>query len=360
MLVHSDIRLKIDLGKIADNYRILVEKSGNAKCAAVVKANAYGIGVIPVSKKLYSVGCRDFFVATLDEAIELRQELLSNDANIYIFNGIREGQEKYFVENNLVPILNNLQEVVVWSEYSRINSKNLPAIIHIDTGMQRLGMRFADFMQSASRLANLDIKLVISHLSCADDTNHEMNARQLELFEEVQLLFSQYKYSIANSAGIFLGEDYHFDLTRPGCALYGVNPNNEKINPMNNVVSLQAPIIDIRAVEAGNSIGYGAAYIVNRNSIIATIPVGYADGYLRCLGNKSYCYIGENRIPVVGIVSMDLITLDVTDVPEADLGVMVEVIGDNVTINDLAQWAGTIGYEIITSLGNRYHCEYIG
>lgn len=360
MLIHSDVRLKIDLDKIADNYKILAEKSGNAECAAVVKANAYGLGVIPVSKKLYSAGCRDLFVATLDEALELRKVIPSEDTNIYVFNGIREGQEECFVEHNFVPVLNNLQEVVIWSEYSRTNSKNLPAIIHIDTGMKRLGMRFADFMQSASRLTNLDIKFVTSHLACADDISHEMNARQLELFEEVQLLFSQYKYSLANSAGIFLGEDYHFDLTRPGCALYGVNPNNAKVNPVNNVISLQAPIIDIREVEVGNSIGYGASYVVNRKSIIATIPVGYADGYLRCLGNKSYCYIGSNKVAVVGRISMDSITLDVTDVPEADLGVMVEVIGDNVTINDLAQWADTIGYEVITSLGNRYHCEYIG
>jgi alanine racemase len=357
----SDSSLTINLSAIANNYKILKEKAGNAECAAVVKANAYGLGIKEVTHTLIKAGCQSFFVATLDEALELREISLTED--IYIFHGVRAGQEELIKNNSLIPILNSKEQIHLWNKHASKMRKRLPAVIHVDTGMNRLGLNIEEAKTTANgpSLDNLEVKYVMSHLACSSE-NSEMNKQQLNLFKEIRGLFPDIPATFSNSSGIFLGKEYHFDLVRAGVALYGVNPTPETDNPMQNVVTLKAKILQIREVKELQTVGYGATVKVNPNSRLATIPVGYADGYLRSLSNNGICYIGDKEVPIIGRVSMDLIVLDITQLSddEACIGTEVELIGGHVPVDLVAKQAGTIGYEILTSLGLRYNRDYIG
>ena len=353
--------LTIDLSAVADNYRRLAERVWPAGCAAVVKADAYGLGMARVAPALAAAGCADFFVAHLDEGIALRA--LLPDAAIYVLNGALRGAEPEFQRHALCPVLNHLAALDAWSALGR-GGKPLPAALHIDCGMSRLGLddqELAILAAAPARLDGVDLQLLMSHLACADQPDHPLNAEQLARFRAARGRLPATPASLANSSGIFLGPEYRFDMARPGAALYGVNPQPGRPNPMAPVVRLQARILQVRRIDSPRTVGYGATHRAARPSTIATIALGYADGYLRSLSNRGSCLIGEHRVPVVGRISMDLVTLDVTGVPDglARPGAVVDVIAPDHPVDAVAEEAGTIGYEILTSLGRRYQRRYI-
>ena len=354
--------LTIDLGAIARNYRSLRERVAPARCAVVVKADAYGLGVAQVAPVLAKAGAETFFVATLDEAIELRG--LVADAGIAVLDGALPGTEAEFIARRLTPVLNDLGQIERWAALAR-ERQRLDAIVHIDTGMNRLGLPPYEVDRLAAepeRLDGLDLRLVMSHLACAEERDNAKNAEQQAAFAAQRARLPAAPASLANSSAIFLGPEYHFDLARPGVALYGVNPTPGRSNPMAEVVRLQARIIQVRDVDTPQTVGYGAAHRVTAPARIATVPVGYADGYLRSLSSHGFAAIGDVRIAVVGRVSMDLITLDVSDLPgeRARPGATVDLIGGACPVDEVAGWAGTIAYEMLTSLGHRYARRYVG
>ncbi|MCH7711457.1 MAG: alanine racemase [Proteobacteria bacterium] len=365
--------LRIDLGAIAANYRNLQARLAAATCGAVVKADAYGLGAAKVAKALWGAGCRDFFVALIDEGVEIRAVL--PEADIYAFCGATPETAAALAEHRLIPALNDLGQIEAYSAYARtpareaaggVGSGRLAALIHIDTGMTRLGLEAREVAALADdprRLAGIEVKYVMSHLAAAEEPADPLNARQLAAFNDARARLEfgiDAPASFANSSGIFLGPDYHFDLARPGAALYGIAPRPGVPNPMAQVVSLQGKILQLRDVDSPMTVGYGATHRVRAKGRIATVGVGYADGYFRALGDRGHAYIGETRVPVVGRVSMDLITLDVSDVPpdQAVPGGFVDLISDRHPVDALAAEAGTIGYEILTALGRRYHRIY--
>ena len=363
--------LTIDLDAITTNYRMLSDRLSGAEAAAVVKADAYGLGIDRVAPALAHAGCRVFFVAHVEEGMRLRRIL--NDtgetefvqAEIHILNGLLEDAEEAYDASRLVPVLGSLDEIHNWKNYGQRLDRPLPCDIHADTGVLRLGLppdELARLEEEPGRLEGLEIVNVISHLACADEPELPKNAEQLEAFRRVRQILPQGQACFANSSGIFLGPDYHFDLVRPGVALYGVGPVPGQPNPMAQVVRLQGKIAQVRDVDTPQTVGYGATHRVEGPGRIATVPVGYADGYLRFLSNKGTGYIGNIPVPVVGRVSMDLITLDVTKVPihQCGVGDRVDLIGPLNPVEHLAEEAGTIGYEILTSLGHRYHRVYTG
>jgi len=363
--------LTIDLGSIADNYRQLRDRADPAECAAVVKADAYGLGAKQVVPVLYAVGCRTFFVASINEGIAVRQILEQcgqprpneDEPSVYVLNGLTQNTAHFFAEHRLRPVLNAIGEIDAWAAFARDRKLPLPAAVHVDTGMSRLGLPETELTivrDAPSRLAGFRLALVISHLACAEEPNHPLNALQRDAFATARAALPPAPASLANSSGIFLGPAFHADLVRPGCALYGVAPVAGRPNPMKQVVRLQGKILQVREIDTHQTVGYGATHRAEKRKKIATVAVGYADGYLRYLSNRGSAHIGDFRVPLVGRVSMDLTTFDVTDVPAPLVhpGAMIDLIGDNLTVDAHADAAGTIGYEILTSLGARYHRVY--
>ena len=311
--------------------------------------------------------CRQFFVAQLDEAGSLRSALddIAKDAVIYVLNGLDYGDEDAFAAHRAIPVLNSLDQVEVWTAYAQRQKSPQPAIIHLDTGMSRLGLpgyEVEALVTAPERLSGLDIRFVMSHLACAEKQDHPMNTEQRTDFDASRGRLPTAPASLANSSGIFLGNAYHYDMARPGAALFGVAPVANESNPMRQVIRLQGKILQVHNIDRGRTVGYGATHRLTRHSRIATVAVGYGDGFLRFLGNRGSGYLGEAHVPVVGRVSMDLITFDVTDVREDECrpGVMVDLICEQHTVDDVAREAGTIGYEILTGLGRRYFRHYKG
>ena len=360
---HAGAVLTINLAAIQSNYRKLRKLARSATCAALVKANAYGTGVERVVPALQDAGCRLFFVATLDEAIVLRNIAASN-SQIFVLDGLCSHSQEAFIEFKLSPVLNDLSQIAIWNKHARAKKTRLPAAIHFDTGMSRLGLPEIEARQLGQNhdlLVNLDIKYLMSHLVSSELPNSPHNQEQLRKFDQIRETLPPIPASIANSSGIFLGEEYHLDLVRPGVALYGVNPLPGNLNPMSEVIQVKARISQVRLVDTPQTVGYGASHRVTGPTRIATLPLGYADGYMRSLSGRGYCYLGGTRVPVVGRVSMDLITIDVTSVPEelSSPGAEVTIIGNAIPIDDLAEAGGTIAYEILTALGSRYRREYV-
>ena len=356
--------LTIDLDAVADNYRRLCAELGAAACAAVVKADAYGLGMARVAPALARAGARTFFVAQLEEAIALRA-MFPVEVEIYVLNGLGAGPVAEFQAGRVHPVLNSLGEIDAWAAAARAAGRALPAAVHIDTGISRLGLpddELAALAADRGRLAGIDLRYLLSHLACADRPEHPLNAEQLRRFRAARARLPDAPASLANSSGIFLGADYHLDLARPGVALYGVNPTPGQPNPMRQVVRLQGKILQVREIDASRTVGYGATHRAAGPTRIATVAVGYADGYLRSLSNRGSAWLGDRRVPVVGRVSMDLITLDVTgaSAEAARPGAFVDLIGADLSTDEVAEAAGTIGYEILTSLGRRYHRVYRG
>jgi alanine racemase len=364
---HAGAILSIDLDAVAANYAKLRNKLKGAMCAAVVKADAYGLGLDPVARRLAQDGCRDFFVAQIGEAVILRETLKSAapDSAIYVLNGPDQGCEEDFEHHRAIPVLNSLLQIALWSSYAKKSARLQPAVIHIDTGMSRLGLTLDDVDKLAANpelLGGLDIRLIMSHLACAEERENPLNERQRRYFDDLRARLPHAPASLANSSGIFLGTPFHYDLARPGASLFGVSPLPDESNPMRQVVNLKGKIIQVRVIDTNMSVGYGATHRATRPSRIATVAVGYGDGYPRQLSNRGHGYIDGAFVPVVGRVSMDLTTFDVSDVPEsaAQPGMMLELLNDHHTVDHLAREANTISYEILTNLGKRYHRQYVG
>ncbi|MBB4194608.1 alanine racemase [Rhizobium aethiopicum] len=354
--------LGIDLAALGRNYLKLVSMLAPVRAGAVVKADAYGLGAEQVAKALYGQGCRHFFVAQFVEAARLRP-VLAQDAQIFVLNGLQPGNEIACAEMNIVPVLNSLAQWQQWSAAARALKRCLPAVLQFDTGMSRLGFppeERADLATSFRNGTNIEVLFIMSHLASADETDGEQNSDQLAEMSCIADEFPGLDVSFANSGGVFLGEAYHGVLARPGIALYGGAPCAGTTNPMEQVVSLDVAVVQTRTVSQGTKVGYGGAHIAQREMRLATIAAGYADGLPRCLSDRGAVYYRGTRLPIVGRVSMDSITVDMSALPEGalTLGSLVEVLGPHQTLEDIARDADTISYEILTGLGDRYHRQY--
>ena len=350
--------LTIDLAAVAANWRALCARLDHAECAAVVKADAYGLGADRVAPVLAAAGCTTFFVALLDEAAALRA-LLPN-AGIIALSSLLPGTEAEHARLRVVPVLNSLDEIARWQTFARASGAAQPAWIHLDTGMNRLGLNADEAELLATepgRLAGIDLRGWLSHLACADQRFHPTTSAQLARFHRLLAYLPKTRRSLANSSAICRGRAFHLDLVRPGAALYGINPTPETANPMRPVIGFAGRILQVRAVDTGMTVGYGATHEVKRRGRIATIAAGYADGLPRSLCDRGRVFIGGYTAPVVGRVSMDLITVDVSDLPEdaVRLGGWAELIGPHHSVDQVAADAGTIGYEILTGLARRCH-----
>ncbi len=400
--------LEIDLAGIAANWRLLAPQAAPASCAAVVKGNGYGLGAAPVARALAAAGCRMFFVATLDEGIALRHTL-GETPEIAVFNGPLPRTAAEFAAHQLVPVLNEPGQIAEWAAAapcvlrdaprlrrvapqdedhwylaskayahpeeaaerpSRRTHRRLstprespsrpPAILHIDTGMARLGLDAGEFAAIVENPPPFAWRAVMSHLACADHPDHPLNERQRGRFAAAVAQLPGVPASLAASSGIFLGPSYHFDLVRPGAALFGVNPQPGRPNPLRQIVRLYGKIVQVRQIDRGESVGYGAAHIMRAPGRAAIVAVGYADGWLRSLSHRGCGYLAGTRVPLLGRVSMDLVTFDVSAVSPAlaHPGAVIELLGADYGVDDAASDADTIGYEILCALGTRYHRIY--
>ncbi|MGI0524471.1 alanine racemase [Rhizobium giardinii] len=354
--------LTINLLALARNYAKLGALVAPAQTAAVVKADAYGLGALRLAPTLYKAGCRHFFVAQFDEAVKLRP-VLAADAKVFVLNGLQPGNEEACAAREIIPILNSLEQWRRWLATAKRWKRTLPAAVQFDTGMSRLGVPPEERSALASELAgqgNIEILFIMSHLASADELDSDQNDDQLAEMKRISEEFTGLDICFANSAGIFLGKPYHGVLARPGIALYGGGPMARAPSPMEAVVRMDVAVVQTRTVPAGAKIGYGGAHIADKETRVATIAAGYADGLPRSLSGRGAVYYKGTRLPIVGRVSMDSITLDITALPKGTLtlGSLVEVLGPHQTIEDVARDAGTISYEILTNLGGRYHRQY--
>jgi alanine racemase len=359
--------LTIDLGAIEANWRELRHRLLTVECAAVVKANAYGLGIEPVTATLTQAGCSTFFVADIAEARRVRSR--AREATIYVLDGFTPDWGDGFIEINARPVINSTTELAEWDTFVSSHAWQGGAALHVDTGMRRLGISPEEAAALAPRAQteNHGIALLLSHLACADSPNHPLNARQIQLFRELHRLYPGIPASLANSSGIFLGGSAQYDLARPGAALYGVNPTPGKPNPLKNVVELSGRILQLRSIGRDETVGYGATWTAKRASRIAIVALGYADGLLRAASGTDErpggsAIIAGQRCPIVGRISMDLTCIDITDVATGRVhrGDHAILIGGEIPVDEVAAAAGTIGYEILTRLGQRCHLVYRG
>ena len=355
--------LEIDLAAIAENWRQLARRVDPATCAAVLKADAYGLGAAQVAAALAAAGCRLFFTATIDEGIALR-EALPAACDVGILNGPPPRCAEEFIEYRLIPVLNDLGQIADWAE-ATARRYPLPAMLHLDTGMARLGLTMREFDGIAHGLTqwgSVRWRAVISHLACADQPEHPLNEIQRTRFASARTRVSYLPASLAASSGIFLGRSFHFNFVRPGAALYGVNPHPGWPNPLRQVIRLKAKILQLREVDQGESVGYGATHVMDAPGRLATVAVGYADGWLRSLSSRGSGRLGGKRVPLIGRISMDLIVFDISNVDPsmARPGSSIDLLDEDYGVDAAAADAGTIGYEILTALGKRYHRVYRG
>lgn len=386
----ASAQLTIDHAIIANNWKALARRCPGAQTGAVIKADAYGLGASRVAATLYAAGCRQFFVATPEEGVELRPKVSRSE--IFVFAGLRKDNAATYAENHLFPVLNTPKDIEVWSNYWKKRGGRMPCAIMLDTGMNRLGFHECDddwFSADDNRKHSVTPISIMSHLACADESDHPLNQSQLANFERRSLRFAGSQPSLANSAGIFLGEQYHQGLVRPGIALYagvaGFVPGDTITADMPQcAISLTANILQIRSINAGDTVGYGATHRFDKPGKIAVIGVGYADGFHRSLSGSgvtlrrsaAYATTTENPqiqnhgalawlegydVPIVGRVSMDSSALDVSSVPDRILqnAKSVELYGPHASLQNAAQAAGTIDYELLTALGSRFHRHHI-
>ncbi len=352
-------RLTIDLAALAANWRKLAALTPTAATGAAVKADAYGLGAQNIVPTLYEAGCRDFFVAQAGEGIAIRK--MATDAHIFVLGGVVGEIAGDFAKHGLIPVLNHLDDLERWRAYAAF-----PCALHFDSGMNRLGFEQGDTHKVIEAASGFNISLVMSHLACSELRSHAMNSIQLARFRSIASQFPAARKSLANSGGVFLGGDYHFDLTRPGIAIYGGTPVANEANPMSPVATYEAKILQIRSAAKGETVGYGASATLSRDSRIAIAGAGYADGIARGAsgraGGGGFGWVAGNRAPILGRVSMDLTAFDVTDVPSQALekARWVEFFGKNIALDDFAATAGTISYEVLTGMGNRAGRVWVG
>ncbi|WP_439813755.1 alanine racemase [Zavarzinia sp. CC-PAN008] len=354
-------RLIVDLDALVANWRRLDRLSGQAECGAAVKADAYGLGLVPVAKALAGAGCRTFFVAHAQEAIALRAALA--DVRIVVLHGVLAGEEKALAAAHILPALNDLGQVALWRGAANALGRPLPAFLQVDTGMNRLGLpeeEVAAVERDPDLLAGVALQAVMSHLYCADQPGHAANGAQLARFRAIRARLPYAPGSLANSAGILLGGDYAFDLVRPGIALYGARARDGDTG-FCPVVRLQGRILQVHDIDQGETVGYGAAHRSAGPAKIATVAMGYADGYPRAASGRGRAWLNGQPVPVVGRVSMDLITVDATAAAaHAVPGASIDFLGPDETIDDLAAASGMFSYEILTRLGSRLTRSYVG
>jgi alanine racemase len=356
---HVGAILEIDLPAIVANWRTLCTRHPNGAVAGVVKADAYGLGAQHVAPALHAAGCRHFFVALLDEALPLRP--LLPGAMLGVLNGLLPGTEPDYISHDLTPVLGSLAELESWTAAARQIGRPLPAILHVDSGMARLGLdrrELATLHQDHTRLHGIDLAYIMTHLVASELPDDPLNEHQRARFQAACASLPAARRSLANSSGIFLGDRFASDLARPGAALYGINPTPGAPNPMHQTVRLTVRVLQVRDVAPGESVGYNATWRAARPSRVATAALGYADGWHRSLSGRATAYFDGRPVPLVGRVSMDLSTFDVTDHPAIGPGSWLEVIGPACTPDDVAAAAGTNGYEVLTSLGRRFHRVY--
>ncbi len=360
-------RLTVNLGNLKHNYLLLARHAGSANCAAVIKANGYGLGLTECTNALLEAGADTFFVAQIAEARCVRN--LAPSATIYVLAGIPVGAAGHLAEINATPVICCMEDARAWAELCRNDGINRAAALHVDTGLNRLGISLDEINAFRSEFCKnpvFDIALIMTHFACADEPDHPLNKIQMERFDIVRAAFPGIPASLANSASLLWEDDARsditFDVARPGIALYGSAAGNDIPNPMKPVARLEGTVIQVRRVATGDTVGYGATFTARRPSRFAILSVGYADGYHRSLGNggeapHASVAIGQTRVPVVGRVSMDLIAIDVTDLPETAVarGTLVELFGDTISIDEVAFWSNTIAYEILTRLGPRLY-----
>jgi alanine racemase len=357
-------RLTVRLGAIAGNYRHCQRLIGPAAVAGVVKADGYGLGAIPVARALAGAGCDTYFVARLAEGIALRPAVPG--ARIYVLDGGAPDTIPALLSHRLTPVLNSLAEIAGWSAAARETKTELEAAVHIDTGMSRLGLPGEELSVLArdwkKRLEGIRVVLWMSHLACADDPHSKMNATQLDRFRTALAMLPPAPASFSSSGGVLLGKDYAFDLVRPGIGLVGGNVQNAAQNPFQVAAVLTGRVLQLRRIDRGDTVGYGATFRARRPTVIATVALGYADGLMRVIGNRGVAAIAGKRAPIVGRVSMDLITLDVTDLPPADLSTdaEAELFGDTISLEEAAKAGDTLPYEILTALTPRVPRMYEG
>lgn len=356
--------LTVDLSAIQSNWlTTLAHLQTGCECAAVVKADAYSVGALAVAKALYNVGCKTFYLATVEEATKLR-EALASDVVLYVLGGVRQGSELLFIKNNLIPVLYSVPAVEQWIRFCVSSEHAFPCAIKVDTGMTRLGLGFHELKELLDRvdLNFLDPVLFMSHLACADLPAHPLNAKQRSLFVEaltlVRLRYPTIKASLANSSGSFLDASYHFDMVRIGAALYGINPQSTKSNPLRPVLNLKLPVLQIRTTLESVSVGYGADTSCAPQTKLAVVAGGYADGVHRSLGLSPRGQVNGITVNSVGRISMDSVVFDVTPLNGIDPD-YIEVLNDNIDLNVLMSSSKTLGYEVLTSLGRRYKRKYI-
>lgn len=371
--------LTIGLDAVSSNYVWLRDQlGGNSRCAAVVKADAYGLGVAPVAQALHRAGCRDFFVATQAEGEQLQAllaELAGDSSRVFVLTGVRPGRERACAEAGLIPVLVTLDQLRQWCALTAVDAPSqlvAPCALKLDSGMTRLGMceeEFAQLLAMPELLQKANLQLILSHLACADEPAHPQNKVQLDAFRgavsQLRRHCPEVEVSLANSSGICLGRDYHFDLVRPGSALYGVNPIPGQKNPMAAVVNLRLPVLQQRQVTRVSTVGYGATEAAAAGSWLAVVRGGYADGILRAQSGRGcgMAIAGSDRIrvPMLGRVSMDTTVFDISVLTRAQREQLrvIEVLGGDLTVDHMGAAADTIGYEILTALGRRYHRRYL-
>ncbi|GHA35244.1 alanine racemase [Devosia pacifica] len=361
-------QLTIDLGALARNWRALDKVSPGALTAAVVKADAYGTGLAEAARAFANAGAQFFFTATVDEALALRAAVPA--AHIFVLDGLYPGAASLYVRQNLMPVLSSVAMVEEWLDKCIERNEAFPAVLHFDTGMNRLGLRIEEANAVIERMEPLGYQpqMIMSHLACADYPTHEKNRTQLALFESLRQKFPDIPASLANSAGLMNGRDYHFQMVRPGVALYGGRAVIGRPNPMAPVVNLHAPVLQVKPARTGETVGYGASYTLTRDSRLAVLGIGYGDGLFRSLSGSSarqggVAHINGRTCPIIGRVSMDLTVVDVTDLGDnlPKPGEGAEILGQNIGVDDQADACGTIGYEILTTtLRGRYSRSYIG
>jgi len=357
-------RLTVRLDAVVANYRLCQRLIGPAEVSGVVKADAYGLGFAPVSKALAEAGCETFFVARLEEGVAVRK--LVPKARIFVLDGAAPDAVPALIGHALTPVLNSLSEIAGWAAAARATGSELEAAIHIDTGMNRLGLPGEELSLLASewrkRLDGLRVVLWMSHLACADDPEARMNRVQLDRFRTALAMLPPAPASLASSGGVLLGKDYAFDMVRPGIGLYGGNVQHAPRNPFSVAAVFSARVLQVRRIDRGESVGYGATFRAKRPTVIATVGVGYADGVMRAIGNRGTAAIAGVRTPVAGRVSMDLVTLDATDVPREALttDAEAEFFGDTISLEEVAEAAGTAAYEILTATAPRVPRRYLG
>lgn len=368
-------RLTIDLGALVENWRLLQRRAAPARVAGVVKADAYGLGAERVARALWRAGCATFFVAVPEEGVALRAAV--PEADIYVLNGpFGPEAAAAFAAHRLMPVLCSQPDIACWEAFGWDGDSPRPCAIQVDTGMNRLGLTVEEaisFAQDNALTRALTPRLLIGHLACADEPDHPLNRRQLESFQGVRRVFGEIESSLSNSAGIFLGGDFHFDLVRPGIALYGGAPVIATDNPMRPVVTAEARVLQLRQAKAGETVSYGASQTLARDTLVAVASAGYADGYhragsatgvplRRAVAGGAAGFVHGSRVPVLARVTMDLTMFDVTDLGPGTVkpGDWIELFGPNLPLDEAAAAAGTISYELLTSLGRRYHRHYVG